>query len=71
MTKYQIDGAESAAVELRVYVPFRLCILIFGGFFFGGRFIVFGFCVAGFSHTTGYFYEKKLDKISFHKIKLN
>lgn len=33
MMKYQIVGAESTAVELGVYVPFHICILIFGGIF--------------------------------------
>lgn len=72
MMKYQIDGAESAAMELGVYMPFHLCILLFGGF------LLWLFCcccllllLAALSHRTSYFYEKKLDKTSFHKIKLN
>lgn len=72
MTKYQIDEAESTAVDLSIYESlFHLCILIFGRFFFCGCFDVVGFFVGGFLHRADYFCVKKLHKTSFHKIKLN
>lgn len=72
MMKYQIDGAESAAVELSIYVPFHLCIFIWGvfGVFLWLLFVGVGFLLGEFSHRKGYFYEKRLDKTFFHEIKL-
>lgn len=49
MTKYQIDEAESTAVDLSIYESlFHLCILIFGGFFFFVVVLMLGFLLGDF-----------------------
>lgn len=69
MMKYQIDGAESAAVELSIYVPFHLCILIWGvfGVFLWLLLLVLGFCWGNFHIEKATFMRRDLIKLSFMK----